>query len=70
MHVVIKPPNFMHALSNIKPSGLFWVISTSSGNPATVSRFERSRDAERGAFLTGAVREWLLTAGYPNSPCN
>lgn len=70
MDVAIKPPNFTCALSNIKPSGLFWVISTSSGNPERVSRFECSRDAERGAFLTGAVLQWLLTAGYPNCLCN
>lgn len=31
MRVVVKPANSMHVLSNIKPSGLFWVISTSSG---------------------------------------
>lgn len=66
----MKPPNFMCALSNIKPSVFFWVISTSSGNPEGMVRFECNRDAERGAFLTGAVLQWLLTAGYPNSPCN
>jgi len=73
MHVVIKPAppqNVILALPNIKPSRLFWVISISSGKPVKMSRFECSRNPERGDFLTGAVLQWLLTAGYPNSPYN